>query len=248
MEITSYLLGKKAGGGSGGSRDWSQIGYSAEPQGIQDGFDYAIEVMNNWDSSQTSLSYKFTYNINLVYMPLVDTSNATNFSSMFVSCLNLNTIPQLNTSNGTNFSSMFSYCYNLQKVPQLNTSTGTNFSNMFYYCSTLKEIGLLDLGNATNINALLGNDESIQILGGFKDLGKNYSTSQSENYSNYTLNLSSCSKLTHDSLMNVINNLYDIKTKGCNNQKLVLGNTNLAKLSAEEIAIATNKGWNVTQY
>ena len=58
--------------------------------------------------------------------------------------------------------------------------------------------------------------------------------------------LSSATKLTHESLMNVINNLYDIKTKGCNAQPLVLGSTNLAKLTAEEIAIATNKGWNVS--
>lgn len=52
-------------------------------------------------------------------------------------------------------------------------------------------------------------------------------------------------KLTHDSLMNVINNLYDIKSKGVKTQTLQLGNRNKAKLTAEEIAIATNKGWNV---
>jgi len=46
--------------------------------------------------------------------------------------------------------------------------------------------------------------------------------------------------------MNVINNLYDIATKGCNTQQLVLGSTNIAKLTAEEIAIATNKGWTVS--
>lgn len=45
--------------------------------------------------------------------------------------------------------------------------------------------------------------------------------------------------------MNVINNLYDIKSKGVKTQTLQLGDTNKAKLTAEEIAIATNKGWNV---
>lgn len=57
--------------------------------------------------------------------------------------------------------------------------------------------------------------------------------------------LTDIAELTHDSLMNVINNLYDIKSKGVKNQRLQLGNTNKAKLTAEEIAIATNKGWNV---
>ena len=77
-------------------------------------------------------------------------------------------------------------------------------------------------------------------------LGASYTTSSSVNYSNYTLNLLPCSKLTHDSLMNIINNLYDIKTKGCNAQNLILGYTNLTKLTEEEIAIATNKGWTVS--
>ena len=43
--------------------------------------------------------------------------------------------------------------------------------------------------------------------------------------------------------MNAINDLYDIASAGVQPQKLVLGSTNLAKLTAEEIAIATNKGW-----
>ena len=45
---------------------------------------------------------------------------------------------------------------------------------------------------------------------------------------------------------NKINNLYDIATKGCNTQKLVLGNTNIAKLTAEEVAIGTSKGWSIS--
>ena len=43
----------------------------------------------------------------------------------------------------------------------------------------------------------------------------------------------------------IINNLYDIASKGCNIQTLNLG-TLKSLLSSDEIAIATNKGWNVT--
>ena len=46
--------------------------------------------------------------------------------------------------------------------------------------------------------------------------------------------------------MNVINNLYDIKAKGCKAQQLILGSTNISKLSAEEIAIATDKGFSIS--
>lgn len=46
--------------------------------------------------------------------------------------------------------------------------------------------------------------------------------------------------------MSVINGLYDIASAGVQPQKLVLGTTNLAKLSQAEIDIATNKGWTVS--
>jgi len=87
---------------------------------------------------------------------------------------------------------------------------------------------------------------ALTTLGGFQNLGMAYDTSNSANYGSYKLDLSVCTKLTHDSLMNVINGLYDIKSKGCNPQQLILGSVNLAKLTAEEIAIATDKGWNVS--
>lgn len=87
---------------------------------------------------------------------------------------------------------------------------------------------------------------SLENLGGFLNIGQAYSTTQSANLSVCTLDFSTCPNLTHDSLMNVINGLYDIATKGCNSQQLVLGDTNIAKLTAEEIAIATEKGWTVS--
>ena len=89
-------------------------------------------------------------------------------------------------------------------------------------------------------------------LGGVKDLGKSYTRKTSNNYY-YKLDLSYCEKLTHESLISVINSLYDLNlTYDVANggilysQQLVLGSTNLAKLTAEEIAVATNKGWTVS--
>ena len=93
---------------------------------------------------------------------------------------------------------------------------------------------------------MFGSCGRLANLGGLENLGQAYLTTAAANYNNYTLNLSSCSQLTHDSLMNVINNLYDIATKGCNTQKLQLGSTNLAKLTEDEIQIATAKGWTVS--
>ena len=117
---------------------------------------------------------------------------------------------------------MFNNCTALAAVPLLNTSKVLNLTSMFYGCNNLENIG------------------------GFQNLGNAYLTTRPINYGSYELDLRSSKKLTHDSLMNVINNLYDIATKGCKAQKLTLGTDNMAKLTAEEIAIATNKGWTVS--
>ena len=54
-----------------------------------------------------------------------------------------------------------------------------------------------------------------------------------------SLSMSSCRKLTHDSIMVIINGLQIVTTT----QTLTLGSTNLAKLTEAEKQIATDKGW-----
>lgn len=56
-------------------------------------------------------------------------------------------------------------------------------------------------------------------------------------------NLSTCTALTVDSLMSVINALVDLT--GQSSKRLILGSANLAKLSEEQKAVATSKNWNL---
>lgn len=182
----------------------------------------------------------------LVEVPLLDTSNITDMNGMFYNCYSLKSIPLLDTSKVTTFSEAFYNCYNIKEFPTLSTNSATSFYYMFYRCNSITSLHLLNSSKVTNVNGMFAICTDLINLGGLQNLGQAYLTTQSANYSNYTLNLSACTKLTHDSLMNVINNLYDIATKGCNVQKLVLGSTNIAKLTAEEIAIATNKGFSVS--
>lgn len=147
--------------------------------------------------------------------------------------------------NGINATYMFSSSL-LTSIPQLDTSKVTNMNSMCYNCSKLTSIPQLDASNVTNISTVVSYSTYITYLGGFQNLGQAYFTSVAANYGIYTLNLNSCTRLTHDSLMNVINNLYDIASKGVKTQRLTLGSTNVAKLTADEIAIATNKGWTVS--
>lgn len=198
------------------------------------------------DTSQvTNMNNMFNDCKKLESIPLLDTSNCTTMNGMFMGTLKLKTIPQINTSKVTDMSFMFYGNGTLEEIPSLDTNLATGMSNMFGYQSKLTTVGLLDCSSVLNISSMFNSCSGLINLDGLKDLGKAYLTTRAENYSNYTLSLNSSTKLTHDSLMNVINNLYDIKTAGCKNQLLQLGSTNKAKLTEEEIAIATNKGWNV---
>lgn len=135
----------------GGDIDWSAIGFDGIPQAIQDGYDYAIEVKNNWNSSETSLSYKFSNNLNLMFMPLVSTSLVTNMGYMFNNCYSLISIPLLNTSKVTNMEFMCSSCENLKSFPLLDTSSVTSMYNIFQTCRSLHTIPLLDTSSVTNM-------------------------------------------------------------------------------------------------
>lgn len=174
-----------------------------------------------------------------------NTSNVTNMSFMFRDCNKLSSVPVLDTSNVSYMSDMFFDCNSLASVPLLNTGNVTDMNNMFWGCTSLAIVPMLDASKTRTIYSMFRNCSSLITLGGLKNLGMGYGTGWIENSVSLTLNLSDSPLLTHDSLMNVINNLYDIKSKGVKPQTLQLGNTNKAKLTAEEIAIATNKGWNV---
>lgn len=184
--------------------------------------------------------------------PVINTSNGTHLGSMYYNCKALEYAPLIDTSNATNMGSMHGYNIVLKESPAYNTSKATNVGNMYSRCYDLMSIPLLDFGNVNTISDIVYSCNNLTNLGGFKDLGKAY-TKTTANYGSYTLNLSHSSKLTHESLMNVINNLYDLNLSynvagggTLYTQKLVLGSTNLAKLSSDELSIATNKGWVVS--
>ena len=186
----------------------------------------------------------------LLAIPLLDTRKVTSMGSMFQSCSSLTTISLLDTSNVTNMSSMFYGCYSLTTIPQLDTSKVTYMNYMFYGCYSLTTIPLLDTSSVTSVGSMFSSSTSLTDFGGLENLGQAYSTTQSANYSSYKLDLFDCTKLTEQSLINVLTNLYDIKTKGCKAQQVVLGSTNLAKLTSTEgqqaLSQAQQFGWNIS--
>ena len=137
MDITSYLLGKKAGGGGSTGLDWSAIGYSGTPQSIIDGYNYAVEIMNNWDDT-AAMDYKFMRDYNLVFMPLVDITKANNLSNMFQYCSNLIGVANLDYSKAIYLDYMFHNCNGLKEITNFNV-TG-RIQNTFMSCIELETI------------------------------------------------------------------------------------------------------------
>lgn len=185
-----------------------------------------------------------------------DTSNVTNMNSAFYGCINVKTLnlSNFNTSKVESMYGMFEKCRNMigkLDLSNFDTSNVSTMANMFRDLSldvTELDISNFDMSKVTNISYMFYGGIHVERLkiNNHHNLGKAYKTNENANYFAYTLDISNMARLQHDDIMDVINGLYDIATAGVKTQKLVLGTINLKKLTEDEIAIATNKGWNVS--
>lgn len=158
------------------------------------------------------------------------------------------------TSNVTSMRYALSYCNDITRinVNGWDTSNVTDMYRMFYQTLKITDLDLssFDASNVINIEDMFGSGNTTAVklenLTFMNNLGAGYLTTASANSTAYALDLSKHENLTHDSLMDVINKLYDIATKGVQTQQLKIGSVNLAKLTETEINIANAKGWSVT--
>lgn len=215
-------------------------------------------------SHVSSFENAFSNCSSLKNAPSLDITNGSNFASMMQNCTSIKSIQNLfateTTKSNVNISNCFQYCTSLtfgsdmlgSLVEKASNITGlfagcTNLksataatigewtinakstSTMFYNCSSLVQIPCLDMTKVTiSTSSMFTGCTSLQLL--YKGGLKNLSTST---------DLSSCTALTHDSLVDLLNVIATVNTS----RTLTLGSTNLAKLTDEEKAIATGKGW-----
>lgn len=130
------------------------------------------------------------------------------------------------------YSYMFSSCNSLQSIEDIGMSAPELYDYTWAYSGSLHTIAVIRCVQKTKFNnAFLACNslESITIEGivGQNGLDVHYST-----------------ELSHDSLLSIINALEDYSADESGTVwKVTLGETNLAKLSEEEIGIAEGKGW-----
>ena len=173
----------------------------------------------------TNFSYAWGYCQSLTEFPMLDVSQGTNFSYAWQNCISLASFPQLDLSSGTDFEKAWYYCNNMTEFPALNLSSGTNFYYAWNGCFSLTTIGQLDLSSGTNFTNAWRSCSNLTNLGGFGAISAD-------------IDLSASTLLTVDSMMNIINQAATVTGK-----TMKFGSDNLAKLTDEQKAVATNKGW-----
>ena len=161
--------------------------------------------------------------------------------------------------------------YGSGTFPKLTTIDAPNLISTGYLCMAdyyngdlgqehqrthLKNITLGE-GCSYNANYLFCNNLDIKeytfnpthvLTGVVYMFGWCYSLNKINFYDNFKVNdldFTYCRALTHDSLVGMLNKLADV-TSETNTYTLKLGSFNLGKLTAEEVAIGTNKGWTIS--
>lgn len=145
---------------------------------------------------------------------------------------------------------------NLLTVNGLNISNAEETIETFYGCSALTSIDLIDGSNLTDAYAMFYGCSNLTDFGGIKDLGKCgglSGTAYPRVRVEYMFN--QCNSLTRESVVNIFNNLYDLKlvSDGSSNgppynfasETISFPTVVLERLTDEDIAIATSKNWYV---
>ena len=174
-------------------------------------------------------------------IPNWNTHNGVDFYEAFASS-DINTqlthIPQWDFSNAVNIQGLVSGLFGLVSIPKLNFSKVKNDDMFDFLLYNQPEAG------SSSISSHYLQYLNLTDLGGFTGL----------KFSHFRLNM--CPNLTVESIMNVINEMYDWNANpdnlnildwqpvtNDNTATLVFGEVNLNKLTDEQIAVAINKGW-----
>lgn len=220
-------------------------------------FSYLKEVpkieLANFDYDYISARYMFQGCINLndftKMLPFFDKYKLCNCDYMFDNCQSIQeaqfnellkhitlTYKPATMANSLKLSNFLSSNRHITKVDiPFDTSEVTSIRQMFVSCTKLKSISAFDCSSVTDIQSVFQGCP-VETFGGFINLGKNL-----KSLTYFFPNLPST--LSHTSLLNILNGLYDISNTNAVNSQLNLGDTLLAKLSDEEKKIATDKGW-----
>lgn len=219
-----------------------------------------LDENGRWQESfvDTSLVENFTVSFSASKLKRLEkievTSNATILSEMFKNATSLEWVDVSNydLSNVTNVGEMF---YNARVINNIdvsrwNVSNVTSFKMMFYNCNKLTKLDLTNWNiketlvistismftNCKNLISLIGEKTIDEVL------NNNISCLNGLRIGSPTM-FTNVTTLDRASLRAIINGLAD--NTGQTTQTLTINETLIAKLTEEDIAIATAKNWTI---
>ena len=181
-----------------------------------------------FDTSKCArFSSMFKYCISLETVK-IDISSATDLSSMFAGCKELTKIEFVGEGNVASFIDTFSGCSKLKKAPyvKVDNTRRVTIGTMFSQCVELEEVPAYDFSSV---------DSASNMFAGCVKLKKIHFTGMKVDF-----NISASTQFGREDLVEILTNLGEAYG---GLQVLTMGATNLAKLTADDIAIATAKGW-----
>ena len=210
-------------------------------------------VFKDFDTSAvTSMNSMFGYCINLTTLDLssFNTSAVTNMNEMFKYCQRLTTLDlsSFNTSSVTSMNSMFGYCINLTTLDlsSFNTSSVTNMNEMFGVCFNLTTLDLSSFNTSavTNMNEMFKYCERLTTIIGTHTLEEVHAgTVKALRGLKISISFSDSPNLERASILALFYGLADLT--GNTKQTIRRHATAKARLTAEDIKIATDKNWDV---
>lgn len=197
----------------------------------------------------------FMYWYDIIEVPdFLNLNEITDVSNFFAGCYSLRDFKYSGDFNATNsIAGLFQQCTNLSGDISINAQNATSANSAFYLCKNINSITLTTAPlttygqiflNATKLQSVynlnLGETSEAQYQPFYCSNLTNITFADGSIINNST-SFSSCTKLTVDSILNILNILKDLT--GSTSATLTLGAGNLAKLTDEQKAIATNKNW-----
>lgn len=186
---------------------------------------------------KSSSGYLSTYFKNCIRLLFVDFSEGffdkfDRYMSMLEGCKSLKYVKNFVFKNAAS-NGIFLNCNLLEEISGRFESPSPNYFYLFNNCNSLKKI----TGFEFDFSAILAYSGIQGMFAGCNSLEEVRFKENSLSTTN--LDLTSCKLLSHDSLLSILNSC----AQTSETKTLKLGADNLAKLSEEEKAIATNKGW-----
>ena len=209
-----------------------------------------LDLSNFNTSAVTNMSRMFGQCDKLTTLDLsnFNTSLVTDMSGMFANCRNLTMLDlsSFDTSAVTNMRAMFFYCSNLTTldVSNFDTSAVTDMCNMFYNCVlTTLDLSSFDTSAVTDMTGMFQNCNSLTTIIGTHTLEDvQAGTIEALKGTKVSLDLYT-PLLERASILALFYGLADLT--GNTKQTIRLHATAKARLTAEDIKIATDKNWNV---